>query len=218
MIIKPPFAILPAGDFVLASASATRAKVLRDSGLDFCQYPVNIDEEAVRMAGIAEMIPPSDIAIALAEMKASVAVQLLSLERQKPPSYILGCDQILVCEDQIYNKPVDAVAAKSQLMALSGKTHQLFTAVVLFRHGNRIWHYLSVADITMRELESDFIDVYLKHVGDVALISPASYQIEGIGAQLLSKINGCHYGILGIPLLELLAILREHGLTVYEKK
>ena len=219
MIIKPTFVTLPTGDFVLASASATRAKILRDSGLGFCQYPVNIDEQAIRMAGIAEMIPPSDIAIALAEMKARVAVQLLSLERQKPPSYILGCDQILVCEDQIYNKPVDAVAAKSQLlMALSGKTHQLFTAVVLFRHGNRIWHYLSVADITMRELESDFIDAYLKHAGDVALISPASYQIEGTGAQLLSKIKGCHYGILGIPLLELLAILREHGLNVHEQK
>ena len=218
MIIESTFATLPTDDLVLASASATRAKILRDSGLGFCQYPVNIDEEAVRIAGIAERIPPSDIAIALAEMKASVAVQLLSLERQKLPGYILGCDQILVCEDQIYNKPLDAVAAKSQLMALSGKTHQLFTAVVLFRDGNRIWHHLAVADITMRELESEYIDAYLKHIGDEALISPASYQIEGAGAQLLSKIKGCHYGILGIPLFELLAILREHGLTLHEKK
>ena len=218
MIVKPPFATLPTGGLVLASASAIRAKILRDSGLDFFQYPVKIDEEAVRMAGIAEMVPPLDIAIALAEMKASAAVQLLSLEHQKPPVYILGCDQILVCEDRIYNKPLDVEAAKSQLVALSGKTHQLFTAVVLFRHGNRIWHHLSVADITMRELGSDFIDAYLKHIGDMALISPASYQIEGAGAQLLVKINGCHYGILGIPLLEVLTILREHGLTVYEKK
>ena len=218
MIIQPNFVTLPTGDLVLASASATRAKILRDSGLGFCQYPVNIDEKAVRMAGIADMILPSDIAIVLAEMKASVALQLLFSESQKLPGFILGCDQILVCEDQIYNKPVDAVAARSQLMALSGKTHQLFTAVVLFRQGNRIWHHLSVADITMRKLENDFIDAYLKHIGDGALISPASYQIEGVGAQLLSKIKGCHYGILGIPLFELLAILREHGLTVHEKK
>lgn len=218
MITKPAFATLPTGDLVLASASEIRAKILTGSGLSFCQYPVNIDEEAVRMAGIAEMMPPSDIAIALAEMKASVAVQLLSFETENLPDFILGCDQILVCEDQIYNKPVDGAAAKLQLMALSGKTHQLFTAVVLFRQGNRIWHHLSVADITMRELESDFIDAYLKYIGNEALISPASYQIEGVGVQLLSKITGCHYSILGIPLFELLAILREHGLTVNEKK
>ncbi|MDC1381972.1 Maf family protein [Candidatus Puniceispirillum sp.] len=218
MIIKPNFATLSTGDLVLASASATRAKLLTDSGLVFCQYPVNIDEDAVRMAGMAEMIPPSDIAIALAEMKASAAAQLLSIEGQKPSGYILGCDQILAYENQIYNKPLNAVAAKSQLMALSGKTHQLYTAVVLLQHGNRIWHHLSVADITMRKLDSDFIDAYIKHIGDEALISPASYQIEGPGAHLLSKISGCHYGILGIPLLELLEILRKHGLTFHEKE
>ena len=218
MIIKPTFTALPTRDLVLASASAARAKILTDSGLGFCQYPVNVDEDAFRLAGIAEMIPPSDIAVALAEMKASVAAQLFSPDRKLSPSYILGCDQILVCEDRIYNKPQDTVAAKSQLMALSGKTHQLFTAAVLFRHGSRIWHHLSVANMTMRKLDSDFIDSYLTHIGDTALISPASYQIEGAGAQLFSKITGCHYAILGIPLLELLAILREHGLTLYEKK
>ena len=215
---KPIFSTLSTGDFVLASASATRVKLLEDIGLGFRQYPVSIDEEAVRAAAIAEAIPAQDIAVMLAEMKAAVAVQRLNAEHLAPPTYVVGCDQILVCDDIVYNKPKDIVAAKSQLLALSGKTHQLLTAVVLFQHGRRIWHNLSVADMTMVQFDNEFIDFYLEKLGELAFSSPASYQIESIGVQLFSEIKGCHYGILGIPLLELMAILREHGLSPFDKK
>ena len=77
----------------------------------------------------------------LAEMKAAVAVQRLDAEHIVPPTYVVGCDQILVCDDIIYSKPKDILTAKSQLSALSGKTHQLLTAVVLFQYGKRIWHH-----------------------------------------------------------------------------
>ena len=217
MIDKSSFVTFPKGDLVLASASVSRAKILTDAGLGFCQYPVMIDEAAVRAAGIADMIPASDIAIMLADMKACAAVKLLSLECQIPPVYVLGCDQILVCDDKIYDKPSDVVAAKSQLLALSGKIHHLLTAAVLFQHGKRIWHHLSVAEMGMRDLNGDFIDDYLARLGAAAFTSPASYQIEGFGAQLFLHIKGCHYGILGIPLLEVLAILRKHGLAIHEK-
>ena len=212
------FSTLPTGDFVLASASATRAKLLEDAGLGFCQYPVSIDEGEIRLAAIAEAIPAQDIAVTLAEMKAAVAVQRLDAEQLVPPTYVVGCDQILVCDGIIYNKPKDIVAAKSQLSALSGKTHQLFTAVVLFQYGERIWHHLSVADMTMRQFDNDFIDFYLEQLGVAAFFSPGCYQIESIGAQLFSKIKGCYYGILGVPLLELMAILREHGLSPLDTK
>ena len=69
----------------------------------------------------------------------------------------------------------------------------------------------------MRQLDDEFIDFYLEQLGEAAFCSPASYQIESIGAQLFSKIKGCHYGILGIPLLELMAILREHGLSPIDR-
>lgn len=215
---KPTFSSLPSGNFVLASASATRAKLLKDAGLGFAQYPVSIDEEAVRAAGIAEAIPAQDIVVMLAEMKAAVAVQQLDIEQMVPPVYVLGCDQILVCDDIIYSKPENISAAKSQLLALSGKTHQLLTAVVLFQHGKRIWHHLSIANMTMHQFEDKFIDIYLERLGEAAFFSPASYQIESIGVQLFSQIKGCHYGILGIPVLELLTILREHGLSPFYKK
>ena len=215
---KPIFSTLPTGDFILASASATRVKLLKDAGLGFCQYPVSIDEGAIRAAAIAEAIPAKDIAVTLAEMKAAVAVQRLDAEHLVPPTYVVGCDQILVCDEIIYNKPKDILTAKSQLSALSGKTHQLLTAVVLFQYGKRIWHHLSVADMTMRQFDNDFIDFYLEQLGVAAFFSPGCYQIESIGAQLFSQIKGCYYAILGVPLLELMAILREHGLSPSDTK
>ena len=206
------FAELPAGDLVLASASSTRAKILHDAGLGYRCYPVAIDEESVRASASAEAVSVGDIAIMLAEMKAAAAVQRLALETDPSPAYILGCDQILACDEVIYSKPQNQTMAKAQLMALSGKTHQLFSAAVLIRHGERIWHHLAIAKITMRRLDEDFIDSYLDRLGAAAFSSPASYQIEHLGAHLLSGIDGCHFSILGLPLLELLGILREHGL------
>jgi len=210
------FAQLPAGDLVLASASSTRAKILLDAGLSYRRYPVAIDEESVRASASAEAVPIGDIATILAEMKAAVAVQRLALETDPVPAYVLGCDQILSCDEVIYNKPQNHSMAKAQLMDLSGKTHQLFSAAVLYRNSERIWHHLAIAKITMRRLDEDFINSYLDRLGAAAFTSPASYQIENLGAHLLSRIDGCHFSILGLPLLELLGILREHGLKPNE--
>ena len=154
----------------------------------------------------------------LAEMKAAAAVQRLALETDPAPTYVLGCDQILSCDEVIFSKPQNHSVAKAQLMALSGKTHQLFSAAVLYCEGKRIWHHLAIAKITMRGLDEDFIDSYLDRLGAAAFSSPASYQIENLGAHLLSRIDGCHFSILGLPLLELLGILREHGLKPLETR
>lgn len=214
----PAFVQLPAGNLVLASASSTRAKILHDAGLGYRCYPVGIDEASVRASASAEAVPIGDIAIMLAEMKAAAAVQRLALEIASAPAYVLGCDQILSCDEVIYSKPRDHAMAKAQLMALSGKTHQLSSAAVLYRHGERIWHHLAIAKITMRHLDEGFIDSYLDRLGEAAFSSPASYQIENLGAHLLTRIDGCHFAILGLPLLELLGILREHGLKTMENR
>ena len=208
----PVFAQLPAGDLVLASASRIRAKILHNAGLGYRCFPVAVDEESVRASALAEAVPVGDIAIILAEMKAAIAVQRLVLETDPAQAYVLGCDQILSCDDVIYSKPQNLAMAKAQLMALSGKTHQLFSAAVLYLEGERIWHHLAIAKITMRQLGEDFIESYLDRLGAAAFTSPASYQIENLGAHLLSRIDGCHFSILGLPLLELLGILREYGL------
>ena len=204
------FTALPQADLILASSSVTRRQMLVRAGVSHTYHRVSVDEGAMRDAALADGMPPADIAVMLAEVKAAAASQQRSADRT---AYVLGCDQILSADHGLVNKPSDLAMARDQLLALSGKTHRLLTAAVLFRDGQRIWHHLATARLTMRVFDADFVDAYLAALGDDALISPASYQIEGLGAQLLAGIDGCHYSILGLPLLELLAFLREHGMA-----
>ena len=68
----------------------------------------------------------------------------------------------------------------------------------------------------MRTFDTAFAEAYIRHIGDAALFSPGAYQIESVGTSLFAKIEGDHFDILGLPLLPLLAILREHGLSPLE--
>jgi len=193
---------------ILASASQTRVAMLASAGIAFTVEPTAINEAAIKHAGRAESIEPLDIAILLAEMKAAAIAQ-----QYGQGHFIIGSDQILVCDGEIISKPKNAKEAGEQLAFLSGKTHQLITAVVVFRDGVRIWHHVETPTLQMRRLAPDFIVSYLAAMGEAALFSPGSYQIEALGAHLFTKISGCHYAVLGMPLLDLLAFLREHGLA-----
>ncbi len=193
----------------LASASQTRVHLLRSAGLVFDAKAAPIDEEAIKQAGLAENVPADDIAITLAELKA----QKLASQKE---GYIIGCDQLLSCEGAIFSKPRSKQEAAQHLEKLSGKTHRLHNAVVVFQAGRRIWHHCSYADLTMRKLTAQDIADYLAFCGSDCLSSPGCYQIEAGGAQLFSEIKGVYYDILGLPLLPLLQLLREHGLMAID--
>ena len=193
----------------LASASQTRVHLLRTAGLVFDAKAAPIDEEAIKQAGLAENVPPDDIAITLAELKAQKLVS-------QKEGYIIGCDQLLSCEGAIFSKPRSEQEAAQHLEKLSGKTHRLHNAVVVFQAGRRIWHHCSHADLTMRKLTAQDIADYLAFCGSDCLSSPGCYQIEAGGAQLFSEIKGVYYDILGLPLLPLLQLLREHGLMAID--
>ena len=124
---------------------------------------------------------------------------------------MLGCDQTLSLGDEMFHKPADMEGARRHLLALSGKTHQLNSAVVLVRNGETLWRHVGIARLTMRKLEPAFIGRHLARVGDKALSSVGAYQIEGEGIQLFEKIEGDYFTIVGLPLLPLLAALRELG-------
>lgn len=193
----------------LASASQTRVHLMRSAGLVFDAKAAPIDEEAIKQAGLAENVPPDDIAITLAALKA----QKLASQKE---GYIIGCDQLLSCEGAIFSKPRSEQEAAQHLEKLSGKTHRLHNAVVVFQAGRRIWHHCSHADLTMRKLTAQDIADYLAFCGSDCLSSPGCYQIEAGGAQLFSEIKGVYYDILGLPLLPLLQLLREHGLMAID--
>ena len=205
-----PFVTVPATSLILASSSQTRLKMLADAGIGFSAQSALVDEAGLRDAAVAEDMAKEDIAVLLADMKAQAVSMRLA---PGDDSFVLGADQLLVCEDRIFAKPETAEIAAAHLHRLSGRMHQLITAAVIYQKGQRIWHHIENADMTMRKLDDDFITAYITAMGAAALYSPGAYQIEGLGAHLFSQIRGCHYAILGLPLLQILGFLRPHGLA-----
>ncbi|MGF1609694.1 MAG: Maf family protein [Kiloniellales bacterium] len=189
---------------VLASASRSRAALLKNAGLAFAQDAARVDESAVKAALLAEGASPARAAETLSELKAQ------RVSPRHAGALVVGADQMLECEGRWFDKAAERGEAAANLRALSGKTHRLVSAVCLVRDGARLWHHVAEARLTVRPLSDDFIAAYLDAIGDAALDSVGAYQIEGLGAQLFSRIEGDPFTIMGLPLLPLLDFLRNH--------
>jgi septum formation protein len=154
---------------------------------------------------VSEKAGGGDIAEVLAEQKAR------SVSRQRPRDLVIGADQILEMDGQIFSKPRDMATAREALAVLRGREHSLFSCVYVLRDGQRLWHKLDRANLTMRDFSDEFLEAYLASIGDQAFAGPGSYRIEDVGSQLFSKISGDYFTILGLPLLPLLDYLRVQG-------
>ncbi|HRY27151.1 MAG: Maf family protein [Geminicoccaceae bacterium] len=194
---------------ILASGSAARAAMLRAAGLEFQIAPAPVDEVELRLALLAEGIASPDAATALAELKAQHVAA-----RQPGDCIVLGADQLLELDGAWLEKPVDRAAAARQLAQLGGRAHRLVSAVVAFRGGARVWHHVASAEITLRALSAGTIEAYLDAAGEAALRSVGAYELEGLGAQLVTAVRGDHFTVLGLPLLPLLRFLRDQGVLL----
>ena len=190
---------------VLASGSPFRRKMLQDAGLAVDSVPARIDERAVEAATEGSGITPGELAAILAEAKA------LDVSERMPGRLVGGADQTLSLGDAVLHKPRDMEEACRRLLALSGRTHELNSAVVLARDGAVLWRHVATARLTMRVLDPAFVGRHLSRVGDRALSSVGAYQVEGEGIQLFEAIEGDHFTIVGLPLMPLLAELRALG-------
>lgn len=202
---------LPDKNLILGSKSTARAALLTQAGLSFQMEAASIDEESIRQSAEADGASPDEIAVLLAEMKGEV------IAARHPESMIIASDQLLVCDGVIYGKPANLDEAKGHLQALSGKIHQLITAVILFDNGKRIWHHIARPEITFHPLSDAVISDYMSFFGDAACSSPGSYHLEGAGIHLFADIFGDYYAILGLPMLALLPQLKRHGLSYQEQ-
>jgi septum formation protein len=99
------------------------------------------------------------------------------------------------------------------LKTLRGKAHFLNSAVCLVRDGDLLWSEMSRACMQVRDFSDAFLDDYLERNGDAVLSSVGCYQLEGEGIQLFDAIAGDYFTILGLPLLPLLAALRDYGIN-----
>jgi septum formation protein len=188
---------------VLASGSIGRRNLLENARVLHDVMPASIDEDAAKAPLRARGLGPGEIAMVLAELKA------LEVSTRRPEDPVLGCDQTLALDDGTeFDKAPDRSVLARQLRLLSGKTHSLFSALVIARQGQIVWRHVERVRMTMRTLSEGFIADYLDAEGDVLLGCVGGYRIEGRGAQLFSRIEGSHFAIMGLPLLPLLDYLR----------
>jgi septum formation protein len=189
---------------ILASASRHRADMLARAGIDVAAEPSQVDERAVE-APLRDA-PPETVALVLAETKA------LDVANRHPDAHVIGCDQVLSLDGQILHKPVDMEGARRRLLALSGRWHVLDTAVCIVRGADVLWRHVESATIHFRRYDPGFVGRHLAAVGPVALTSVGAYQVEARGIQLVERIEGDFFAIVGLPLVPLLAKMRELSL------
>lgn len=188
---------------ILASKSKHRADVLENTGIGFESVSADIDEREIEKPLLDAGLGGADVAEVLAIAKAT------NISEENTDAYVIGCDQTLSLEGELLHKPEDMEAARRRLLALSGKTHELNSAIAIIRNGETLWSHVEVCRITFRDLDPGFVGRHLAEAGDGVLSSVGAYQIENVGVQLFEKIDGDFFSIMGLPVLPLLAKLRQ---------
>lgn len=192
-------------ELVLASASVARAQLLWQAGVSFRTESTSIDENAAKQRARDH----GDSAIVCAQELARAKAESVS-ERNRD-ALVIGADQILVAGGIWFDKPPDANAARQQLRALRGQTHELATAACVIRNGTVLWQGTGRPQMTMRRFSDAFLEDYVAAEGPALLASVGAYRLEGRGVQLFSGMSGDYFSVLGLPLIALLEFLRECG-------
>lgn len=197
---------LASDPLVLASRSAVRRTLLEAAGVPVEVRPADIDERSLETGVPSET--PAAVAALLARQKA------LAVAALHPARLVLGADQVLTLDAKLFSKPADRAAARAQLRALSGRTHELHAAIAFVRDATVVFEHVGTARLTMRSFSDRFLDAYLEAVGSAATASVGAYQIEGLGIQLFERVEGDYFTVLGLPLLTALDFLRRHGCLI----
>ncbi|UDL93536.1 Maf family protein [Lichenihabitans sp. PAMC28606] len=202
-----PHSLWHGAPLVLASASPTRRLLLESAGIPVVVRPALIDERALERQ-MDDHLPGGGVdarrtATALARAKALAVVA--------PGALVLGADQTLSLDGHGLHKPATTEAARHQIAALAGRTHDLNSAFALVRDGSVVAEAVWSARLTMRPLSPAFIALYVDAMGEAVAESVGGYKLEGLGIHLFERIEGDQSTILGLPLLPLLAALRQCG-------
>lgn len=186
---------------VLASKSASRQAMLESAGVAFIARPADLDERAIE-ADMADARPES-VALALAEAKS-----LATGEESLP---VLGSDSLVVVDGRRFDKPASRSEAAAHLRFFSGQEMQLHSAAAIAVGGKIGWHHAAMARLQLRDLSDAFIESYLEREWPDVAGCVGVFRIEALGVQLFETIEGDQFTVLGMPLLPVLAALRDMG-------
>lgn len=176
----------------LASASPRRRELLTQLGMTFSMVRADIDESA--MAGEA----PAALVERLAQQKAQAGFAALSAAQQAD-GIVLGADTIVVVDQQILGKPKDEADFSLMMQALSGRGHQVLTAIA-FCHGNQLCSAVVSSDVRFKALTTEEIAWYWQ--SGEPQDKAGGYGIQGLGGRFISHLNGSFYAVMGLPLFE----------------
>jgi septum formation protein len=192
---------------ILASTSRFRRRMLETAGLDFRVVPPDVDEPALRAVVKAKNanLGPSEVAEVLARAKAE------RVSSKEPDAFVLGADQVLALEGDMFEKPANLSQAHQHLLRLRGKSHQLHTAAAIATGGSTIWCHVEQVTLVMRDFSHQFLQRYLADVGPAICDTVGAYELDGPGVQLFERADGDYFTVIGLPLLHILAELRAHG-------
>ncbi|MDO9587859.1 MAG: nucleoside triphosphate pyrophosphatase [Brevundimonas sp.] len=193
----------PSERLILASKSAARRAMLAQAGVPFTVQIADVDEAAVKATH-----NPADaagLAVELARVKA------LAVSRHDADAWVLGADQTLAFDGGLVSKAGSLEAARTRLMEMRDRDHQLHSGAALARNGQIVWSGVDTATMRMRAFSPAFLDAYLAAEGEALLACVGSYRLEGLGSQLFEAVEGDYFTVLGLPLWPVLAELRRAG-------
>ena len=191
-------------EIILASKSKVRKKILEKNKIKCIVEHSNIDEDSVKKSLSKEKATPTEVSKNLAELKSNKVSQRFANE------IVLGADSIIDLKGEIISKPNNRVEALEILEKLNGETHQLVSSVCISRGGTMIWNHTDKASLTMKNMTTKELELYLKKIPDKALYAYNVYQIEGEGRSLFSKIEGDEDTIMGLPVKKIKEYLNNY--------
>jgi len=182
---------------ILASKSKVRKKILEENGITCVVVPANIDEDLVKDSLLKEGALPTIVSKNLAELKAN------KVSQKKNGELVLGADSIIDLNNKIISKPSNRNEALVILKKLNGQKHHLISSVCISKNGSMIWNYTDKAELTMKQMSTNELKLYLAKIRDEELYAYNVYQIEGEGRSLFSKIEGDEDTIMGLPIKQI---------------
>ncbi len=178
---------------ILASKSKVRKEILDKNNIESDVMPSNVDEDIVKESLIKEKATPEIISKNLAELKAN------KVSMKKIDEIVLGADSVIDLNGELISKPETREEAMEILKKLNGKSHFLISSVCVSKNGSMIWNHTDKAKLSMKNLSDDELKKYLSKIPDETLYAYNVYQIEGIGRNLFTSIEGDEDTIMGLP-------------------
>ena len=191
-------------NLILASKSKVRKEILDKNDISAQVQPPSVDEEPIKKSLLKKKVSPEIISKNLAEIKAC------RISQKNLDSLVLGADSVIDLNGELISKPQSRKEAMEILKKLNGKKHNLISSVCISKNGSMIWNYTDKAELTMKNMKEEDLEVYLYKLSDESLYAYNVYQIEGEGKNLFSNIKGDENTIMGLPIMRIKEYLRNY--------